>query len=65
MKKFEKNQIKQRQKILNSNSSSSSQNLDENIILNKNDNYSKWYQFCHGGIDKHMNTNEFEDFLKV
>jgi hypothetical protein len=25
---------------------------------------SKWYQFCHGGIDKHMNTNEFEDFLK-
>ena len=37
---------------------------DSNNINNLENNNSKWYQFCHGGIDKHMNTNEFEDFLK-
>ena len=33
------------------------------FIKNNDDSNSKWYQFCHGGIDKHHLNGEIKNFL--
>ena len=33
------------------------------FIKNNDDSNSKWYQFCHGGIDKHHENGEIKNFL--